>query len=73
MPPAAGYTRNCASFETEKPTKPQQPRLVVPPPIELSEPNNKAYNDKKCKGALRRGGIKSRIASKGVQSSETLG
>jgi transposase len=35
---------------------------------------DKAYDDKKCKGALRRRGIKSRIARKGiVESSEKLG
>jgi len=34
---------------------------------------DKASDDKKCKGALRRRGIKSRIARKGVESSEKLG
>ena len=34
---------------------------------------DKAYDDKKCKGALRRRGIKSRIARKGIESSEKLG
>jgi transposase len=34
---------------------------------------DKAYADKKCKGALRRRGIKSRIARKGIESSEKLG
>jgi transposase len=34
---------------------------------------DKAYDDKKCKGALRKRGIKSRIARKGVESSEKLG
>jgi transposase len=34
---------------------------------------DKAYDDKKCKGALRRSGIKSRIARKGIESSEKLG
>ena len=28
---------------------------------------DKAYDDKKCKGALRRRGIKSRIARKGIE------
>ena len=34
---------------------------------------DKAYDDKKCKGALRRRGIKSRIARKGIDSSKKLG
>ena len=34
---------------------------------------DKAYDDRKCKGALRRRGIKSRIARKGVESSTKLG
>ena len=34
---------------------------------------DKAYDDKKCKGVLRRRGIKSRIARKGIESSEKLG
>ena len=34
---------------------------------------DKAYDDKKCKAALRRRGIKSRIARKGIESSEKLG
>jgi transposase len=34
---------------------------------------DKAYDDKKCRKALRRRGIKSRIARKGVESSEKLG
>ena len=34
---------------------------------------DKAYDDKKCKGALRKRGIKSRIARKGVESSSKLG
>jgi len=34
---------------------------------------DKAYDDKKCKGALRRRRIKSRIARKGVESSKKLG
>jgi transposase len=34
---------------------------------------DKAYDDKKRKGALRRRGIKSRIARKGIESSEKLG
>jgi transposase len=34
---------------------------------------DKAYDDKKCKGALRRRGIKSRIARKGIESSKKLG
>ena len=34
---------------------------------------DKAYDDKKCKRALRRRGIKSRIARKGIESSEKLG
>src|SRR5919112_470070 len=34
---------------------------------------DKAYDDKKCKGTLRRRGIKSRIARKGIESSEKLG
>jgi transposase len=34
---------------------------------------DKAYDDKKCKGALRRRGIKSRIARKGKESSKKLG
>jgi transposase len=34
---------------------------------------DKAYDDKKCKAALRRRGIKSRIARKGIDSSEKLG
>jgi hypothetical protein len=34
---------------------------------------DKAYDDNKCKGALRRGGIKSRIARRGIESSEKLG
>jgi transposase len=34
---------------------------------------DKAYDDKKCKGALRRRGIKSRIARKGIESTEKLG
>jgi transposase len=34
---------------------------------------DKAYDDKKCKSALRRRGIKSRIARKGIESSEKLG
>jgi transposase len=34
---------------------------------------DKAYDDKKCKGALRRRGIKSRIARKGIDGSKKLG
>jgi transposase len=34
---------------------------------------DKAYDDNKCKGALRRRGIKSRIARKGIESSKRLG
>jgi transposase len=34
---------------------------------------DKAYDDKKCKGALRRRRIKTRIARKGIESSEKLG
>jgi transposase len=34
---------------------------------------DKAYDDKKCKGALRRRGIKSRIARKGIESTQKLG
>jgi IS5 family transposase len=34
---------------------------------------DKAYDDKKCKRALRRRRIKSRIARKGIESSEKLG
>ena len=34
---------------------------------------DKAYDDRKCKGALRKRGIKSRIARKGVESSSKLG
>jgi transposase len=34
---------------------------------------DKAYDDRKCKGALRRRRIKSRIARKGVESSKKLG
>lgn len=34
---------------------------------------DKAYDDKKCKGALRKRGIKSRIARKGIESSKKLG
>jgi transposase len=34
---------------------------------------DKAYDDKKCKGALRKRRIKSRIARKGIESSEKLG
>src|SRR5215218_6576487 len=34
---------------------------------------DKAYDDKKCKEALRRRGIKSRIARKGIEGSEKLG
>jgi transposase len=34
---------------------------------------DKAYDDKKCKRALRKRGIKSRIARKGVESSQKLG
>jgi transposase len=34
---------------------------------------DKAYDDKKCKAALRRRGIKSRIARKGIDSSKKLG
>jgi transposase len=34
---------------------------------------DKAYDDKKCKGTLRRRGIKSRIARKGIESTEKLG
>ena len=34
---------------------------------------DKAYDDKKCKGALRRRGIKSRIATKGIESSQEVG
>ena len=34
---------------------------------------DKAYDDNKCKGALRRRRIKSRIARKGIESSEKLG
>ena len=33
---------------------------------------DKAYDDKKCKRALRKRGIKSRIARKGIESSEKL-
>jgi transposase len=33
----------------------------------------KPTSDKRCKGALRRRGIKSRIARKGIESSEKLG
>ena len=34
---------------------------------------DKAYDDKKCKGALRKRSIKSRIARKGKESSKKLG
>jgi transposase len=34
---------------------------------------DKAYDDKKCKEALRRRAIKSRIARKGIESTEKLG
>jgi len=34
---------------------------------------DKAYDDKKCAQALRRRGIKRRIARKGIESSEKLG
>jgi len=34
---------------------------------------DKAYDDKKCKGALRKRRIKSRIARKGIESTEKLG
>jgi transposase len=34
---------------------------------------DKAYDDEKCKRALRKRGIKSRIARKGLESSEKLG
>jgi transposase len=34
---------------------------------------DKAYDDKKCKRTLRERGIKSRIARKGIESSEKLG
>jgi hypothetical protein len=34
---------------------------------------HKAYDDKKCKGALRKRSINSRIARKGIESSEKLG
>jgi transposase len=34
---------------------------------------DKAYDDKKCKEALRKRSIKSRIARKGIESSEKLG
>jgi transposase len=34
---------------------------------------DKAYDDKKCKAALRKRGIKSRIARKGIESTEKLG
>ena len=34
---------------------------------------DKAYDDNKCKGTLRRRGRKSRIARKGIESSEKLG
>ena len=34
---------------------------------------DKAYDDKKCREALRRRGIKIRIARKGIESSEKLG
>jgi transposase len=34
---------------------------------------HKAYDDNKCKEALRKRSIKSRIARKGVESTETLG
>jgi transposase len=34
---------------------------------------DKAYDDKKCKAALRKRGIKSRIARKGIESSQKLG
>jgi transposase len=34
---------------------------------------DKAYDDKKCKEALRKRSIRSRIARKGVESSEKLG
>jgi transposase len=34
---------------------------------------DKAYDDNKCKEALRKRGIRSRIARKGVESSEKLG
>jgi transposase len=34
---------------------------------------DKAYDDKKCKEALRRRGIKSRIARKGIESTKKLG
>src|SRR3954452_7491153 len=34
---------------------------------------DKAYDDKKCKQALRKRGIKSRIARKGVESRKKLG
>ena len=36
-------------------------------------PADEAYDDKKCKGTFRRRGIKSRIARKGIESSEKLG
>jgi transposase len=34
---------------------------------------DKAYDDKKCRAALRRRGIKTPIARKGIESSEKLG
>jgi IS5 family transposase len=34
---------------------------------------DKAYDDKKCREALRRRGIKIRLARKGIESSEKLG
>jgi transposase len=34
---------------------------------------DKAYDDKKCRAALRRRGIKTRIVRKGIESSEKLG
>jgi len=34
---------------------------------------DKAYDDKKCRQILRKGGIKSRIARKGIESSQKLG
>ena len=34
---------------------------------------DKAYDDNKCKGALRRRGIKSCIARKGIESTKKLG
>ena len=35
--------------------------------------DDKAYDDKKCKGVLRRRGIKRRIEKKGIESREKLG